>query len=156
MVNFVFQWDALQWPLTWNRRRVWWSPRGRKWPPTPGRTERVAAVCWAGPRRGGGVTRMDPALLHSYHCHLASLPARGGGGVCCYARECRDIQWISSCVQEGFHVQARRRKKINKNTPLDHHTEMGAGAKASEVSPDLLCVCACVSHKARWQGRMRK
>lgn len=88
---------------------------------------------------------MDPALLRSYCFHLASLPVRGGG-LCCYAREFRDIQWIYSGGGGGRgpgglpRSSKKKKNKINKNT-LDHHTEMGAGAKASEVSPDLPSVC---------------
>ncbi|KAG7235865.1 hypothetical protein INR49_002062 [Caranx melampygus] len=62
--------------LKTQRRTVWWNQQGRRWLPTQGRNGRVAGVYWAGPQRVGGVMRMDPAL-HSYCCHLASLPVVG-------------------------------------------------------------------------------
>ncbi len=89
-------WDEII-PLTWSRRREWWSQQGRKWLRTLGRSGRVAEVCWAGPRRGGGVTRMDPAL-HSYCCHLASLPVCGGVCVCSATAMPRNLSFRVKCL----------------------------------------------------------
>lgn len=59
--------------LTWNRRRAWWSRRGRTLLLTQERSVKVAGVCWTGLQHEGGGTRMDPALRSYYYC-LASLP----------------------------------------------------------------------------------
>lgn len=84
-------------PLTWSRKTVWWSQRGRKWLQTLARSGRVAGVCWAGPQCGGGVTRMDPAH-RSCCCHLASLPVCGAVcGVCSATAMPRDFSFRFKC-----------------------------------------------------------